>query len=159
MKKSIKGYIVLFLIVSFVITISGCIDNSGGSKEFKNNNISFSYPSDWNLSDSSDSTDIILGLEGSGLVVGSVYSDQLLSGQTVADYISENFNELAWNSPKDLNGHTYYEGFQAATNNPNMVYNKGIFVNGNIIYVIAVNGDDSKVTDGFYKIRDSFKIK
>lgn len=150
-------------ILILVVMFSGCNSNSeSGNKYYNSDLISFTYPGEWSISsDGSNSDEVSVSFEGPNLLVGEVYSENLSNTDSVDNYISTYFENYSYNSPKHLNGHTFYEGFNYDENDPYLVYNLGIFVDGNKLYIIRIHGNDegNKINDAFYKIRDSFKIK
>lgn len=144
------------MLIFFIIAISGCTSTT--TKHYDSNKYSFNYTDGWTIAfDDSNNTDGGLDFNGTGLLRGGIYTLDI-SNQIPETFI-KTYEGWTWSNPKQLNGNTYYEGVKTGKNNPNLVYNLGLFVKNNISYVITVNGDNNTVTKGFYTIRDSFQVK
>jgi hypothetical protein len=152
MNKSGITVLGVLSILMLVVAVSGC---TGGSKQYNDKRLSFSYPENWNITDKSNTTDTLVVFDATELLRGEVDSYTLQPGETVEKYTS------GFDAPQTINGYTHYFKFSTDPNNSNLVYYDGIFVKDGVLYTLRLYGNTAYGDiDGAYEnITQSFKIK
>jgi hypothetical protein len=138
-----------------IVVVSGC---TGSSNKYSNDNISFSYPNDWNVTDSSAVDVLLLEIGGTGIMVGEVFQDKEF---TAEQYKNEVWEDWTWNQ-STMNGNTVYQGFSNSAygnTDSSLGYYKAIFIKNNETYYLQLHGTRSDIEDGYNQIVNSFKIK
>ncbi|MEG3225063.1 MAG: hypothetical protein BME94_05955 [Methanobacteriales archaeon Met13] len=151
---NLKMYLPVLMVVCAVVVVSGC---TGSGNEFSNDQISFSYPSDWNVTDQGGNK-LLLEIGGPTIMVGELFQDRPSNANEYKNVI---WKEWTWNQ-STINGNTVYQGFSNGSSSnidPTLGYYKAIFVKGNQTYYLQIHGTRTDIEDGYNQIVNSFQIK
>ena len=157
MEKSGIIFLGILSILVIVVAVSGC---TGGSKQYSDARVSFSYPENWNISDQYNTkTYVTFKAQPSELIEGEVSSYTLQPGETIEGYIAKSNRNFS--APKTLNGYTFYNSSETDPTDERIVYNEGMFVKDGVVYNIVINGNTAigDVNGAYNNITQSFRIK
>jgi len=152
---SIGGILILLALVTLFVLPSNL-----SAAHYDKNNVSFDYPTDWNITTVYENAQMVTGqnqteldVSGPGISVGTILITQIDDPKGLEIMI----NEFKQGSvEKSLNGYTYYEKISDGDTNS---HNVGIFVKDNKICSIKIAGKKGQVNDGFKMIINSFRFK
>lgn len=153
MNKS--GIVVLGLvgILVLVVAASGCT----GTKQYSNNQISFSYPNNWTMEDfSTNTTDTSLKFYSKEIFDAKLY--EVDDDSTLSQIMEEEFTNYftKWNQ-STINGNTVVQGINAKPGSDNTCV--AIIEKNKSVYMLEIYGYFNDYPAGFKEIVNSFKIK